>query len=240
MLGGLWETKIKHWNEHLRHEPSHRYGKEIDIHNQLKEFYRTLQKYNIDDMISIDETSIGSFMVRKYCRNKIGKRCVLKTHSQEVFKRFTGIFAISPMGCVGYDVYESGGIDGVRLVEFLENHVWVWQYGKVIFLDNASSHRNPYVKKLILKNNNLLYIVPYQHYTNPIENFFSVLKSHMQKERAIGREAIIQAINNALKQIPKKHYRNFFLNAYARGDAPPEKKPYTREREPKQYKKSAF
>jgi len=74
-------------------------------------------------MISIDETSIGSFMVRKYCRNKIGKRCVLKTHSQEVFKRFTGIFAISPMGCVGYDVYESGGIDGVRLVEFLENHV---------------------------------------------------------------------------------------------------------------------
>lgn len=50
-------------------------------------------------------------MVRKYCREKIGKRCVVKTTSQEVFKKYTGVFAISSEGCVGYEVYRQGGID---------------------------------------------------------------------------------------------------------------------------------
>jgi len=225
----------------LRHEPVQRYGKPIDIKEQLQEFYNTIKKYKIDDMISIDETSLGSFMVRKYCRNRIGKRCVLKTHNQEVFKKYTGIFAISTSGCIGYDVYESGGIDGKRLIEFLENHILSeGQTGKVVILDNASSHRNPHVKKFVLQNNNLLYSVPYQHYTNPIENFFSVLKSHLQKEKSIGRDTIIQSIRTSLQKIPKRHYRNFFKNAFERKETPPVKKPSTREKELKHYLKSAF
>lgn len=224
----------------VRHEPKERYGKAIDIHAQLAEFYKTVKKYHVDDMISIDETSLGSFMVRKYCRSKIGKRCVLKTHNQEVFKKFTGIFAISTTGCVGFHVYEKGGIDSQRLIEFLEKDVLAHARGKVIVLDNASSHRNPEVKKFVLKNNNLLYSVPYQHFTNPIENFFSVLKSHIQKERPIGREAIIETIRKSLQKIPKAHYRSFFKNAFERDSRPKEKKPSTRERSPKKYKGSAF
>jgi len=199
----------------VRHEPVLRYGKAIDINEQLRDFYTTVKKYKIDDMISIDETSLGSYMVRKYCRNKLGKRCVLKTHNQEVFKKHTGIFAITTTGCVGFDVYETGGIDGKRLIEFLEQQVLSsGQTGKVIILDNASSHRNPHVKKFVLRNNNLLYSVPYQHYTNPIENFFSVLKSHIQKDKAIGRDAIIQSVRTSITKIPKSHYRNFFKNAF--------------------------
>jgi hypothetical protein len=41
---------------------------------------------------------------------------------------------------------------------------------KLIILDNASSHRNQLVKDAIKKDNNLLYAVPYQHYTNAIED----------------------------------------------------------------------
>ena len=47
---------------------------------------------------------------------------------------------------------------------------------KVIILDNASSHRNERVNKLI-------YSVPYQHYTNSIEMFFSLLKSKLQRNK---------------------------------------------------------
>jgi hypothetical protein len=42
-------------------------------------------------------------------------------------------------------------------------------------MDNASSHRNENIKKIVNENNNLLYSIPYQHYTNCIENFFSIL-----------------------------------------------------------------
>ena len=33
-----------------------------------------------------------------------------KTHSQEVFKKYTGIFAISTKGVLGWKLYDKGGI----------------------------------------------------------------------------------------------------------------------------------
>ena len=38
------------------------------------------------------------------------KRCVVKTESQEVFKKYTGIFAICSKGVIGYEIYKKGGI----------------------------------------------------------------------------------------------------------------------------------
>ena len=38
-----------------------------------------IKKYNIDDIICIDETSINALQKRHHCYNTIGKRCTL-TH----------------------------------------------------------------------------------------------------------------------------------------------------------------
>ena len=53
----------------------------------------------------------------------MGKRCVIKTTSQEVFKKYTGIFAITSKGVIDWDLYEKGGINTDRLVEFLEKNI---------------------------------------------------------------------------------------------------------------------
>lgn len=45
-----------------------------------------------------------------------------------------------------------------------------------------SSHRNPIVKTRVNTNNTLLLSVPYQHFTNSIENWFSMFKAHLRKE----------------------------------------------------------
>jgi hypothetical protein len=45
--------------------------------------------------------------------------------------------------------------------------------------------RNIRVKELINKNNKFIYSVPYQHYTNSIEMFFSLLKSKLKEARVI-------------------------------------------------------
>ena len=37
-----------------------------------------------------------------------------------MFKKYTGIFAISVNGVVGWDLYEKSGITADRMVEFLE------------------------------------------------------------------------------------------------------------------------
>jgi len=169
----------------IRHEPIKRFGKDINIKEKLKDFYNEIKKYNIDDVICIDETSINSLQLRHHCYNEIGKRCTIKTNSQEVFKKYTGVFAISINGVIGYELYNKGGIDVDKLIDFLEKFIVSKYKNKIIILDNASSHRNERVKELINKSNKLIYSVPYQHYTNSIEMFFSLLKSKLQKTRII-------------------------------------------------------
>ena len=200
----------------VRHEPKTRYKKPIDINKQIDEFYKTIKKYKLNDIISIDETSLNAYEVRKHCYETIGKRCVIKTHSQEVFKKYTGIFAISTKGVIGYEIYDKGGIDSVRLVNFLNKFIVKKYKNKLIVLDNASSHRNKNVKDVIQKDNKLLYAVPYQHFTNVIEGYFSVLKSKLRKQNDIGLEKLKQNIRKLIKEIPKTTYKKLFQGSYNR------------------------
>lgn len=200
----------------LRHEPNTRYKKPIDINKQLDKFYKTIKKHNLDEIISIDETSLNTYEVRKHCYETIGKKCMIKTHSQEVFKKYTGIFAITTKGVIGYEIYDKGGINSERLINFLNKFIVKKYKNKLIIFDNASSHRNQEVKEVIQKDNNLLYAVPYQPYTNVIEGYFSVLKSKLQKNNDIGLEKLKQNIRKLIKEIPKTTYKKLFKGSYER------------------------
>jgi transposase len=200
----------------IRHEPVKRFGKDIDINKKLDEFYEEIKEYKLEDIICIDETSIGSLQKRKHCYNKLGKRCIIKTSSQEVFKKYTGIFSISTEGVLGWHLYDKGGIDSNRLYDFLQEHITTKFKNKLIILDNASSHRNAKIKELVNKHNNLLYSVPYQHFTNSIENFFSMLKSRLQKLEGLKYEELKKNIEKVVREIPKDKYKNIIRGTYKR------------------------
>jgi transposase len=200
----------------IRHEPIKRFGKEININNKLTDFYNEVKKYKIQDIICIDETSIKSLQKRNHCYSEKGKRCVIKTQSQEVFKKYTGIFAINVDGVVDWDLYEKGGINTDRLIDFLEQNITSKLRNKLIILDNASSHRNEKIKALVNKHNNILYAVPYQHFTNSIENYFSMLKSRLQKLDGLTYHELKKNIEKVLKEIPREKYENIFKGAYER------------------------
>ena len=200
----------------IRHEPTKRFGKDIDISSKIKEFYEEVKKYKIEDIICIDETSIKSLQKRNHCYSQKGKRCVIKTQSQEVFKKYTGVFAISVNGVIHWDLYEKGGITTDRLIEFLEHNITSKLQNKLIILDNASAHRNERIQKLINKHNNILYAVPYQHFTNSIENYFSMLKSRLQKLEGLKYENLKENIQKVISEIPKEKYENIFKGAYDR------------------------
>jgi transposase len=200
----------------IRHEPIKRFGKEININNKLIDFYNEVKKYKIQDIICIDETSIKSLQKRNHCYSEKGKRCVIKTQSQEVFKKYTGIFAINVDGVVDWDLYEKGGINTDRLIDFLEKNITSKLRNKLIILDNASSHRNEKIKALVNKHNNILYAVPYQHFTNSIENYFSMLKSRLQKLDGLTYDELKKNIEKVLKEIPREKYEHIFKGAYER------------------------
>ena len=200
----------------IRHEPIKRFGKDININDKIKDFYEEVKKYKIEDIISIDETSIRSLQKRHHCYSQRGKRCVIKTQSQEVFKKYTGVFAISVGGVVNWDLYEKSGINTDRLIDFLEHNITNKLRNKLIILDNASSHRNQRIKDLVNKHNNILYAVPYQHFTNSIENYFSMLKSRLQKLEGLRYEDLKRNINKVIGEMPKEKYENIFKGAYER------------------------
>ena len=131
-------------------------------------------------------------------------------------QKYTGIFAISVDGVIEWDLYEKGGINTDRLIDFLEKNITSKLRNKLIILDNASSHRNERIKALVNKHNNILYAVPYQHFTNSIKNYFSMMKSRLQKLEGLKYENLKENIQNVLNDIPKEKYENIFKGAYER------------------------
>ena len=113
-------------------------------------------------------------------------------------------------------MYEKGGINTDRLIDFLEQNITNKLRNKLIILDNASSHRNEKIKALVNKHNNILYAVPYQHFTNSIENYFSMLKSRLQKLDGLTYDELKKNIKKVLKEIPREKYENIFKGAYER------------------------
>jgi transposase len=200
----------------IRHEPQTRFGKEININQKLKEFYDEIKKHKLEDIICIDETSISGLQKRHHCYSELGKRCIIKTQSQEVFKKYTGIFAISSEGVLGWHLYDKGGIDSERLADFLETNITGKYKNKLIILDNASSHRNAKIKELVNKNNTLLYSIPYQHFTNSIENYFSMMKSKLYKLDGLTHSELKANITKVIKDIPKVKYENIIKGTYNR------------------------
>jgi transposase len=215
----------------VRHIPLLRFGKPINVSQQLTNFYDTIRKYSIDDIICIDETSLQSLQQRKYCYSRRGTRCTVKTHSQEVFKKYTGIFAISSEGVEDWELYEKGGIDSDRLEAFLTKKLLA-KRKKLIILDNASSHRNEKIREIVNKHNELLYTVPYQHFTNAIEGFFNMLKSRLQKKEGLKYEDLKRNIESVCNSIESETLKGLFEGAYNRKHYKPRK---TRKQKKKVY-----
>jgi len=64
----------------------------------------------------------------------------------------------------------------------------------------------------------LLYSVPYQHFSNAIENYFSMLKSKLQKFSGLKYENLKENIVKAIDIIPKEYYKNILEGAYNRNE----------------------
>ena len=134
-------------------------------------------------------------------------------NNQSIFKKYTGIFAMTISGILSHTIYPKGGMDSNRLIEFL-NKFLLEQKDKLIILDNASCHRTKAVKDLIQLNNNLLYTIPYNHRTQAIEGFFNVLKSKLAKKKNLTYEELYENTENVLKKIPQKTYQNLIWGCY--------------------------
>lgn len=199
-----------------KHFPKTRYGKALDREEELKKFYSVTKKQYLGKIICLDETSVSPLMIKEYSRCFIGKRCIFKTDDSYIYRKFTLLVAINSKGCVGYELYEKGGMTKERLVQFLNKFVFEKYKCNLIILDNAGSHSNEYVKKAIRKSGNAyLYSVPYTPQINAIECFFSQLKSYLKANPKVNRfPELKEEIKKAIDKVTPENYKNYFRYAY--------------------------
>ena len=135
-----------------QHYPKERRKQLTDKNKEMEAFYNEVRKYPINKIICLDETSIGSHLKPSYSRCYIGKRCIIKTNNNFIFRSFTLLVAINNSKCVGKSFYEKGGTTKERMVEFIETQIAPKYKNHLIILDNARSHNNDIVREAIIKS----------------------------------------------------------------------------------------
>jgi len=224
-----------------RHEhfPKERYKKPIEKQTELNKFYSKVKQFPINKIICLDETSIGSALKPTYSRCNLGRRCIIKTSNQFVFRKFTLLVAISNSKCVGKELYEKGGMTKERLLEFLEKHVFSIYKDHLIILDNAGSHNNEMIKEAIKKSgNDYLFCVPYTPKTDAIEAYFNQVKTYLKKNRNVENfQQLEKNVEKAIERVKPENYKNYFEYAYnLKEGINLHRKPSTRRRKLKKYK----
>ena len=81
----------------------------------------------------------------------------------------------------------------------------------VVAMDNLSAHKGERVRGLIESAGcELLYLPPYSPDFNPIEEAFSKVKGLLRKAEARSREALVEAMGEALDAVSAQDARGFF------------------------------
>jgi transposase len=83
--------------------------------------------------------------------------------------------------------------------------------GQIVVMDSLSSHRGSRIRELIEgRGCELLYLPPYSPDLNPIEEAFAKLKALLRKAQARTREALLEAMGQALDAVTASDARGFF------------------------------
>jgi transposase len=85
--------------------------------------------------------------------------------------------------------------------------------GKVIVIDNLSAHKSPGVRHLIEDRGcEVCFLPPYSPDLSPIEEAFSKLKALLRRASARTRDALREAIADALERITAQDARGYFAH----------------------------
>ncbi len=164
---------------------------------------------NINNFISYDEMSIYLNSLPYKGWSIKGNYCFVKTKNKTIFnKRYSLGMSIDINSNIDFTIKEKA---------LKSNHFNKFIYkinkknNKIIFLDNASIHKNFTFKNDIIKNGwNIIYNIPYHSHLNPIEYVFSLLRKKILNTDVKNINDIVKIILLFKKNIDKNHITNIF------------------------------
>ena len=223
----------------FKHFPKTYRGNIRNEKEELKAFFNVIKKFNLDDIICIDESSLSTSLKYNYCRSILGDKCIIKTDDNSVFKKYSYISAITNKECINSKLYDEGSVNAERFNIFLTK-ICDKVKNKLFILDNGQIHKKEETKKIIKDSGNfLLYTCPYHPRLNCIEQWFNQLKHYIKLDKPKNLIKLKESLNNSINKIKEKHYKNYFIYAYNKDIYKNTKSIHvsTKHRKPKIYKK---
>jgi len=170
--------------------------------------------------VFIDESGFHISMMRLRARAPRGKRAYGKVPRNRG-KNQTLIASITLEGGMGEAVSIEGATDAEVFEAYVEKFLApTLKAGQVVVLDGLGAHRTGRVRELIeVRGADLLFLPSYSPDLNPIEEAFSKVKNTVRKVGARTREALDEAVGEALRAVTLEDVAGWFSHCgYEAGD----------------------
>ena len=163
-------------------------------------------------LVFVDETGSHIAMTPLYAYAPRGQRAIGKV-PRNYGATMTLIAALSMQG-MGEALMLDGAADAAAFEVYVEQLLAPsLRPGQIVILDNLSIHLGPRVRQAIeAKGCRLLFLPAYSPDFSPIEEAFSKLKTVLRRMGARTREALQEAIAQALTLITAQDARGWFLH----------------------------
>jgi transposase len=177
---------------------------------QRQQFLERVRSISQEQLIFLDESGVTTSMTRLYARALGGQRIHEATPGGH-WKILTILGALSLRGMIASMTIEAA-TDTELFLAYVEHVLCpALKPGDVVVMDNLSSHKVNGVRELIQQTGaDLLYLPPYSPDLNPIEKAWAKLKQLLRKAKARTREALDQAIAEALILITADNAQAWF------------------------------
>ncbi|MCA1740537.1 MAG: IS630 family transposase [Actinobacteria bacterium] len=170
---------------------------------ELRGLWRWLaSRFDARRLVFIDESGFHISMARLKARAPTGKRAYGRVPRNRG-KNQTLIASITLEGGMGEAVFIEGATDAELFETYVEEFLApTLKAGQVVVLDGLGAHRTNKVRELIEERRaELLFLPSYSPDLNPIEEAFSKIKNIVRKAAARTREALNEAISEALSAV---------------------------------------
>ena len=179
------------------------------IINKFKTHIKTI---NSDNIVSIDESSFDEHLIPFSGWSKKG-HTIKKIFNTSNKKRITLTLAVTKNKIIDYDM-TNGSSNSHKFKTFLADKVLPKINNSFLLMDNVKFHHSQIVKDLVANTTNkIIYNIPYNPETNPIEFVFSSIKKFVRDKKFISNDTLSNLIKRSLKLVTPNKLKNIFKHS---------------------------
>jgi transposase len=183
--------------------------KNVDNITKVKTLLENISCYKSDKIISIDESSFDTHMRPLFGWSKKGTS-IKKSIFTPQRHRKTLTLGVSGKKIIGYSLV-NGSSNNLIFENFLKEQILPKVKNSVILMDNVSFHHSKNVVNCINSTSNkILYNVPYNPETNPIEFVFSIIKNFVRKTEPSSIINLEKSIIKSFDLVTPKKLKHIF------------------------------